>query len=55
MKPDTEDGTLFMESDEILMTMLYSLIAVTVALASVAGAWSLTKDALRKAEPPGDA
>jgi len=28
--------------------MVYSLMAVAVALASIAGAWGLTKDALSK-------
>ena len=44
-------GTPLMESDEIFMTMLYSFVAITVALAAIVGAWSMTKEALRKADP----
>lgn len=36
------------------MTMLYSFVAISVALAAIVGAWSLTKDALRKADTPTD-
>ena len=37
------------------MTMLYSFVAIAVALASIVGAWSMTKDALRKDDVPNDA
>ena len=43
-----------MESDEIFMTMLYSFVAITVALAAIVGAWSMTKEALRMADPSSD-
>ena len=39
-------------SGGIVMTMLYSFVALTVALAAIAGAWSLTREALRRADVP---
>lgn len=36
------------------MTMLYSFVAITVALSAVVGAWSLTKEALKKADVPSE-
>ena len=40
---------------EVLMTMLYSFVLVAVALAAIVGAWSMTKEALHKADQHGDA
>lgn len=34
--------------------MLTSFVSISVALAAVVGAWNLTKEALRRAEPPAD-
>lgn len=31
--------------------MLYTLVAVAIAIASIVGAWGLTKDALKNAGP----
>lgn len=36
------------------MNMLYSFVAMAVALASIVGAWNLTKEALKGSEPHQD-
>ena len=33
------------------LEMVYSLVAVAVAVAAIMGAWGLTKEALRESEP----